>query len=114
MIRLLSRRSHGVVDYLTVGALLALPRMLGWNRSLTGLLTGSALSSLVYSLLTRYEFGLIRTIPFQAHLALDAISAVSLLTAPEVMDESDSQTNTLLVAIGLFELMAVLTTDPRS
>jgi hypothetical protein len=111
--RRLNRRSHAVLDYLSVGALLALPRILHLNRSATGLLTGAALSTLVYSLLTRYELGLVKTIPFAAHLSLDAMSGVSLATAPMVLGEDDPDATTILLALGLFEIIAVLMTDPH-
>jgi hypothetical protein len=108
-----SRSAHGMLDYLTVGTLLALPRVMRLNRSVTGLLTGAAVSTLIYSLLTRYELGLVKTLPFSAHLSLDALSGVSLATAPMVMRDTDADATALLLGLGLFEIMAVLMTNPN-
>ena len=69
--KLLSTRTHGVVDYLTAGTLLALPRAMGWGDRVTNLLTGAALGTVAYSLLTRYELGAVKVLPMKAHLALD-------------------------------------------
>ncbi len=78
----MTTRIHGMLDYLSVGVLLALPRVFHWRKEPTRLLTASALSTLVYSLLTRYEWGLARVLPVKAHLALDTTSGVILCGAP--------------------------------
>ena len=52
--RFVSTRAHGVLDYLSVGALIAVPRALGWEREVTRLLTGAAIGTLGYTFLTRY------------------------------------------------------------
>ena len=51
--KVISTRTHGVLDYLMAVALLALPRLLGWSSQTTLLLTCLAIGTLVYSLLTR-------------------------------------------------------------
>ena len=60
--RLISTRTHGVLDYLTAGALVALPRALGWSRPVTRLLTGAAAMHVGYSLATNYELGLVKAL----------------------------------------------------
>jgi hypothetical protein len=78
----ISTSVHGILDYVSVGALLAAPRLFGWNSAVRQLLSVAALGTLGYSLMTRYGLGLIKALPMQAHLALDAASGALLCAAP--------------------------------
>jgi len=111
--RFLSTRTHGVLDLLTAGTLLALPRALGWSEKVTRLLTGAAVGTVGYSLLTRYEFGLIKLLPMRAHLALDALSGATFCAAPLLLPDEEDEVKQALVGIGLFELAAALGTEPE-
>src|SRR3954452_19407841 len=106
----LSTRTHGVLDYLTAGLLLALPRALGWDRPVTCLLTGAAAGTLAYSALTRYELGPIKLLPMPAHLALDGASGARFVAAPAFLTREPAGTRASLVGIGLFEIAAALLT----
>ena len=82
--RVISTRTHGVIDYATGAALLAAPSLLGISdepAASKGLRTAGAAAT-VYSLLTDYELGLVRVIPMSAHLAMDAASGVLLAASP--------------------------------
>ena len=107
----ISTRTHGVLDFVTAGTLVALPRMLGWGERLTNTLTTVALGTLGYSLLTNYEFGLFRVLPMRAHLAIDAVSGAALCSAPAMFPEEDASTHAALVALGLFEVGASILTQ---
>ena len=109
--KLFSTKAHGVVDYLSVGTLLALPRMMGWSQGVTTLLTNAAIGTLGYSLLTKYELGLWKTLPMKGHLALDAMSGVMLMAAPLMFPDEDTTVKGALVGLGIFELTAALTTE---
>ena len=111
MIKLISTRTHGVLDYLSVGTLCALPRMLVWDRTVTTLLTGAAAGTLFYSALTRYELGVVKLLPMPAHLALDSASGAVLCAAPFVFLDEKPLVAAGLVGIGLFELGASLLTQ---
>jgi hypothetical protein len=65
----ISTRTHGIVDYLSVATLYGLPRLLRWNAEVARLLTGVAAGTLGYSLLTRYELGLVKVLPMPSTLA---------------------------------------------
>ncbi len=114
--KLFSTRTHGVLDYSSVVLLLALPRALGWSRPVTNLLTGSALATLVYSLLTRYELGAAKLLPMPAHLALDRTSGLALGAAAGLMAGEPGAVRAALLGLGLFEVAASLTTEtvPRT
>jgi len=97
-------RAHGILDYGTAAACLALPRRTGWTPEAAWLMTGGGLFALGYSLLTRYELGLVRVLPMQAHLALDvAFGAYFIVGVIRSPDESRAFRRAALVlaAIGL-------------
>ena len=77
---------HGVVDY-TAGATLmtAFPKLAGieGTRSAGQIRTAGAIHA-GYSTLTDYPLGAVKAIPFQVHLALDAIGALALAATPFV------------------------------
>lgn len=108
----ISTRTHGVLDFAAAATLFALPRMLGWGGRLTGTLTAAAVGTVGYSLLTKYEFGLVPVLPMRAHLALDAAGGVALCAAPAFFPEEDDATRAALVGLGLFEVAAALLTRP--
>src|SRR5438309_1415816 len=109
----ISTRTHGVLDLVTAGTLVALPRMLGWGERVTKALTAVGIGSLGYSLLTDYEFGLVRVLPMRGHLALDAAAGAALCMSPTMFPEEDDSTHAALVGLGLFELGAALLTRPE-
>lgn len=111
--KLFSTKTHAVLDYASVALLLVLPRALGWSGRVTGLLTGSALLTLVYSLATRYELGAVKLLPMPAHLALDRTSGVALCAAGLGLKDEPTAVRLALVGLGLFEVTASLTTETR-
>lgn len=111
MAKLFSTKTHGVLDYLTVAQLIALPRMLGWSSGVTNLLTGAAINTLGYSLLTRYELGAYKVLPMKGHLALDAVSGATLLAAPMFFPKESTTVKAALIGLGVFEIMASLSTE---
>lgn len=109
----ISRKTHGLVDYLSAGALFALPRAAGWPRHFRDLLTTAAAGTLGYSLVTRYELGLVRVLPFRLHLALDFAQAFTLLVAPFLMLRMRSDIRRAFLGLSLFELAVTLLTEPN-
>jgi hypothetical protein len=107
---------HGILDYVSVPALLALPRLLKWNKSITNLTTGIALGTLGASLMTRYEFGLLKIIPMTGHLTLDATNGVMLVASPFVLLskwERNAKVTSILIGFGAFEIAAALLTQTQ-
>jgi hypothetical protein len=113
--KMFSTKTHGMIDYLTAGAMLAMPRMLSWNREVNRLLTGAALGTIGYSLLTRYELGALKLLPMPAHLGLDAMQGLLLSCAPFLFLNTTPGVTASLVGMGLFEMTAAFTseTEPR-
>jgi hypothetical protein len=107
---------HGVVDYSAGTFLLtAFPRIAGieGTRSAQQVRTSAAIHA-GYSTLTKYPLGIVKVIPFRAHLALDAIGALALAATPFVTGQFKRGRRHWLphVGLSLFELSSLAMTDP--
>jgi len=107
---------HGVVDYGAGTFLLtAFPKLAGIEGTDSARQVRiSAAVHAGYSTLTKYPLGLVKLIPFQAHLALDALGAVALAATPFVTGQWKKGTKQWLphVGLALFELSSLAITDP--
>ena len=107
---------HGVVDY-SAGAFLltAFPKIAGieGTRSARQVRISAAVHA-AYSTLTKYPLGIVKVIPFQAHLALDAVGAIALAATPFATGQWKKGTQQWLphVGLALFELSSLAMTDP--
>src|SRR3954462_12576269 len=107
---------HGVVDY-TAGATLltVFPKAAGVERARTPrqIRTAAAIHA-GYSTLTDYPLGIVKVLPFQAHLALDAIGALALAATPFVTGQFKKGPKHWVPHVGLclFELASLAITDP--
>jgi hypothetical protein len=107
---------HGVVDYSAGTFLLtAFPKLAGieGTRSARQVRASAAIHA-GYSALTKYPLGIVKLIPFQAHLALDAAGAVALAATPFVTGQWKKGRRQWLphVGLALFELSSLAITDP--
>lgn len=114
--RVIPTQVHAVLDYLTGGALVAAPRLLG----LTGTTAGKVLDlaggiATAQSLLTDYELGLIKAIPMRSHLALDAASGAIVAASPWLFGFAGNGRKYWLphVIVGATEILAAATTKTR-
>jgi hypothetical protein len=67
-----------------------------------------------YTTLTNYPLGIVKLIPFQAHLALDALGAAALAATPFVTGQWKKGLKQWVPHVGLavFELSSLAVTDP--
>jgi hypothetical protein len=105
-------RLHGALDYLTGTSLVAASRL----RPLRGRFAGRALLAagaghLAYSLVTDYELGVLRKLPYKVHLVLDALGASGLAAAGAL--RNDPIDRFVPIGVGVYELVAVLLSDPN-
>src|SRR4051812_45555668 len=71
----ISSRLHGILDYTTGATLIAAPAALGLGGTAAGrILRGAGAGHAGYAALTRYELGVVKVIPYRAHLAMDAVA----------------------------------------
>jgi hypothetical protein len=107
---------HGVTDY-QVGALLlsVFPRLarIEGTRSARQIRTAGAIHA-GYSTITDYPLGIVKVLPYKAHLALDAVGAVALAATPFVTGQFAEGRRQWVphVALALFELSSLAMTDP--
>jgi hypothetical protein len=107
---------HGVVDYTAGATLLSVfPKLAGveGTRSARQIRAAGAIHA-GYSTLTDYPLGVVKVIPYQAHLALDALGAVALAATPFVTGQYKKGPKQWVphVALALFELSALAISDP--
>src|SRR3954454_21901563 len=108
---------HGVIDY-TAGALLttAFPRLVGLQGTRSGRqirLAGAIHAG--YSTITNYPLGIVKVLPYKAHLAIDAVGALALAATPFATGQFAKGRKHWVphVALCAFELMSLAMTDPR-
>ena len=107
---------HGVTDY-SVGAMLmtAFPRLAGISgtRSAKQIRRAGACHT-TYSTLTDYPLGIVKALPYKAHLALDAAGALALAATPFATGQFKKGRGQWLphVALALFELSSLAMSDP--
>lgn len=109
--KLLSPRMHGLLDYASAGLCLALAGVNEWGPRTRQLFAVAGLSTATYSLLTNYEYGLVRKLPMTVHLNIDTCSGLKLLLAAATLLRGEPVTGRWAVAAqGTFNLLAVAAT----
>lgn len=111
MKRLFSTRLHGILDYLSVLALFAVPRILNWDERLVQIGTVAAIGVLLSALLTRYELGAFKVQPMRSHLTIDLLLGLAFLGMAFFLGNLTGEQRLTLGGFGLFTLIASLATD---
>src|SRR3954449_134441 len=107
---------HGATDY-TAGTLLmtAFPKLAGieGTRSAGQIRIAGAIHA-AYSTVTDYPLGIVKVLPYKAHLAIDALGAIALAATPFITGQYRAGTKHWAPHVGLclFELASLLLTDP--
>ena len=104
--QVISTKTHGILDYMTVGFALAFPRVLRCSNEFTNAVTMIALGKLGYAMMTKHELGAAKLIPMKAHLAMDAVGGATLAALPFLMDEENPAAVACAVGMGLFDIAA--------
>lgn len=112
---IISRRVHGWFDYIVAVLLIASPWMLGFSTDpfATGIPVVLGISTIIYSLLTKYEMGLVKVIPVKTHLTLDLVSGIVLILSPLVFAFAGYVWKPHVIA-GAIEIIIVLLTQTPS
>jgi hypothetical protein len=112
-LRVIPTSVHGTLDYLASGVNLAFPRVLGLDdaswASLVPRLVGATGAG--YSLLTAYEFGVLRVIPMPIHLTLDATKGALFAASPWLFGFAGNGPRYWLphVVMGTADMLAAMT-----
>ena len=111
MIGLIPRPLHAVLDYLWGIAFTFAPEVGGFEKNEVANAYSKArgLSMIGISMLTRYELGVIRIIPYNGHLVSDFAGALFGFAAPWLLGfDKDEKARNASLGFSAFELMAVL------
>jgi hypothetical protein len=107
---------HGLTDYQVGTALLTVgPKALGVEGTESARqvrIAGAA--HLGYSTLTDYPLGIVKLIPYKAHLAIDLVGAIAIAATPFVTGQWKKGLKQWVPHVGLaaFELMSLAMSDP--
>lgn len=111
--KIISSKVHGTLDYLVGFILIISPWLFGFasggaQMSIPIIL---GLGAIIYSIVTNYELGFFKVIPFKVHLFIDALSGILLASSPWLFGFADHVYIPHLV-FGLLEIIVVLLTRP--
>ncbi len=111
MLKILSPRIHGVLDYAVVAVFLLAPTLLGLQGTAAKLAYVVAGIHLGLTLLTAFPMGAIKLIPFKVHGVIEVAALLGLAAAPWLFGFSENATprNFYLVAAALIAGVVVLT-----
>lgn len=105
---------HGFMDYIVGIALAASPWLFGFSevKTATTIAVILGVGAVLYSLLTKYELGVLRVIPFPLHLIIDFASGLFLVASPWLFGFS-SLVSGAFIAFGILEMGAAALTNPH-
>lgn len=112
MLGIIPRPLHAVLDYLWSMALFLAPELVGFaDDAASTVCKARAGGTTAMSLLTRYELGLIKVIPFNVHLLLDLLGGLMGLAAPWLFGYAkNAKARNTALAFSLLELGVVALT----
>jgi hypothetical protein len=111
----ITRAQHGVLDWVYAPTLAALPNLVAFDddsgpASAARIMAAAAATTTVF---TRFEAGLVRLIPFKAHLGLDVALSAFAVAAPWLLGfKDDARARNTFVAVGVFGLAVAALTQP--
>ena len=110
--KIISTKLHSRIDYLTSVLFIAMPWLLNFNDVLPATWTLIAVGSMsiLMSIFTDYEGGMVRSIPMAVHLNVDVITEIFLAACPWILGFADQVYLPHLI-LGLFETAAGLLTS---
>lgn len=114
MKKLISRQTHGVMDYGYAALISAAPELFNFKNEKTAATLSRVVGGGVAltSLMTRYELGAVRVLPFKAHLAADVIVGLATLGAPWLFGfANNARARNTFVAMGATSVLAGLLTE---
>ncbi|TYQ27777.1 hypothetical protein PseudUWO311_07075 [Pseudanabaena sp. UWO311] len=114
-IRFISGSLHGILDYAAAIVLISVPLALNFQTTsplALWLSVAAGVLLVTYSLITDYGLSLVKWIPFNIHLILDAVAGVAFLVAPFLFG-FEGLIRWFYFANGAIVLLLVLVTDPR-
>lgn len=111
-----TRFQHGFADYAYAPTAAASPELFGFSDQKTASTLARVIGGgvLLSTLLTRAEWGVVKVMPFKAHLALDVVAGALTMTAPWLFGFANhKKARNAFLALGGTSLVAGLITQPE-
>ncbi|MEO6942518.1 MAG: hypothetical protein ABI238_04435, partial [Terrimesophilobacter sp.] len=115
--RFIPTKVHGVLDYVVAIALILAPWIFGFSgvggaAVIIPIVLGIGL--FLYSLLTRYELGLMKLIPMPVHLVFDLVASLFLIASPFLFGFVNQAPNAWLphIVVGVAVIAVVAFSQP--
>lgn len=110
--KVVSPRTHGYFDFLTVVIFLLAPTLLGLSELPAMLAYALAGVHLIVTLASDFPFGVIKFIPFSIHGWIERLVGPSLIALPFIFGFADEEAaRNFYVAMGLIVIVLGLLTD---
>lgn len=100
---------HGIADYIFGVLMLALPWLIEMQAGESTVFYAVGILAFIYSLITKYELGLIPVLSMPAHLVIDFLLGIGLIAAP-ILLHAEFVVPIYFLLPGLFAIIASLTT----
>lgn len=110
--KIISRKFHAVLDYLSGVLLIIAPWVLDFNESnvASAVAVVAGVLILIMAIMTDYEGGLVRTIPMSTHLNMDIILGILLAASPWLFNFNEEVYLPHLI-LGILSIASGLLTD---
>ena len=108
--KFISPKVHGIIDYLVVIFLLASPTIFGFTGLLATFTYALAIVHLLLTILTNYNLGLIKVIPFTFHGTIEFIVGVALIVIAYTLFNDNAVGKLFYVIFGTVVLLTWLVT----
>ncbi|HEV7345985.1 MAG TPA: hypothetical protein VGN60_10195 [Devosia sp.] len=88
---MISSKTHAIIDYIVGVLLIAAPFLFGFANGGPAQMVPTVLGAgtIIYSLITRYEYSAAKVIPYKVHLGIDALAGLLLLVSPWLFGFAD-------------------------
>ncbi len=119
--RFIPTKVHGALDYIVAVALILAPMIFGFSdvggaAVIVPVVLGIGL--ILYSLFTKYEWGLIKVLGMPYHLIVDVIASVFLILSPFIfgfnMEAMNAWVPHIVVGIAVILVVIFSETQPRT
>jgi len=110
----ISRKAHGAIDYAYAALVSHLPEVAGFKDEKKAALLCHLLGSgaFAYTALTKAEWGIVKVIPFKAHLLIDLTASLFTLGAPWLLGfAGNKKVRNIVLAVGAAGVVASLLTE---
>ena len=113
--KIINSKLHGILDYVVSFIIIISPWLLGfadgkaemWIPIILGI------ASIIYSVVTRYELGIWKVLPFKTHLTFDALSGIGLAASPWIFGFANNIYLPHLI-FGILEIAVVAFTESQA